>query len=298
MAYSEDELAGLSETERAALTATDEQDDETLNDIAGDGDGDEGEGDEGNEEGDDSSDDAGDDKADDKAAGDDKGADDIAVPDADLKVSLDDFDLDDVPTVLFVPNLSSELSAEAEAAIEALETKLDDGEISQAEYRKEVRAIETESRNEDIRKQLWAAEQAAFFKANPDYSAGKNPELFAQLNKEVMRIARDPNNTLTGIQTICLAKHNLAEAIEFAEFKAAKAAQKNDGKPVDGKKTVPAKPSAKRPDLQTLRDTPSADTTDTGQDKFAHLDKLSGMALEAAISRMSQAEQDAYLAGA
>jgi hypothetical protein len=179
--------------------------------------------------------------------------------------------------------------------IEALDAKLDEGEISLIEHRKEVRKLEAKSQNEEIAGQLWKAEQVAFLKDNKQYVATTNPENFAKINKEVMRVANDPANSgLTGIQMLYLAKHNLDESAAFAEFKALR----KSGKVPEGKKAVPGKPAAARPNLQTLRDTPSADLTDVGQDKFAHLDKLSGMALEKAISSLSPADYNAYVTGA
>ena len=311
--YTEEELSGLSDTERKALTATEDDDDEALADIAGDsGDG-EDEDDQGDD--DDSSDNG---KAADITAGDDKDADKIATPDADLEAIIDDFDLNDVPAVAFAPKLSGDvlpqyqaeidkITAAKQAEIDAIETKNDEGELSPSEYRSQIRAIEnsirTETRkleassqNDEIAGQLWKAEQAAFFKANPELSQVKNPEEWAKLNKEVIRVANNPANAgLSGIQTLCLAKYNLSEAAEFAEFKAMKAAQKSGKKGDD--KGIPKKPAAKRPDHQTLRDVPAADVSDVGQDKFAHLDKLSGVRLEAAIAKMTPEEQDAYLSG-
>lgn len=315
MAYTEEELAALSQTERDALIATDD-DDATLADIAGDDDDDSGDDDGSDDDkgGDDDSDDKGDD---DKSGDDDKGADDKGGDDT----VADDFDLDDVPAVTFVPKLSGEVlpayqaeidkvTAAKQAEIDALEDKLDEGELDKAAYRAqknaleasirtEIRKIEAASQNAEIAGQLWEAEQTAFFKANPKYAQAKNPAEWDKLNKEVIKVANDPANAkLTGIQTLCLAKHNLSEAVAFAEFKAARALQKAGKTPADNKSGIPKKPAAKRPDQQTLRDVPAADAADIGQDKFAHLDKLSGVQLEAEIAKMTPEEHEAYLMGA
>jgi hypothetical protein len=321
MPYTEEELAALSQTERDALTATEDDDDATLADIAGDDDDDSGDDDSSDDDkgGDDDSDDKGGDTkgADDKSGDDDKGADDKGGDDN----VADDFDLDDVPAVAFAPKLSGEVlpvyqadidkvTVAKQAEIDALEDKLDEGELDKAAYRAqrnaieaslktEIRKLEAASQNDEIAGQLWQAEQAAFFKANPDYTQAKNPAEWDKLNKEVIKVASDPANAkLTGIQTLCLAKHNLSEAVAFAEFKAARALQKAGKTPADDKSGIPKKPAAKRPDQQTLRDVPAADAADIGQDKFAHLDKLSGVRLEAAIAKMTPEEQEAYLMGA
>lgn len=47
-----------------------------------------------------------------------------------------------------------------------------------------------------------------------------------------------------------------------------------------------------------VRDVPAADTADVGNDRFAHLDKLTGLKLEAAIAAMTEADKQAYLSGA
>lgn len=44
-----------------------------------------------------------------------------------------------------------------------------------------------------------------------------------------------------------------------------------------------------------LGDMPPAEIADTGGSEWAHLDRLSGLALEAALAKMSPAEQDRYL---
>lgn len=292
--YTEEELAALSPTEREALTGGYEDDDETLSDIAGDTDNGEDDGDTGDDDDDDDESPA-DEKPAEAPETEEPSTEEAPEPATVILVS-DDFDLDSVPAVNFTPKLSGEILPEFEAQIESLDEQLDAGDISAAEHRREVRKVEAASNNQEIGGQLWQAEQAAFFRANPELRQDKNPEGWAELNKELLKVANDPaTRNMTGIQNLCLAKHNIAEAKEFAAFKASRKAGATPDAPAA--KTVPKKPSAAKPNQQTLRDVPAADMPEVGQDKFAHLDKLSGLKLEAAIANMSPAEQKAYLEG-
>jgi len=323
--YTEEELSKLSPTEREVLAGGDEENEEILNDIAGDDDdeGDDDDGDGGSGDGEGKADGAEDkQQADDQDGESDKPDDQDADQSADDVTTAEEFNIEDVPAVTFVPKLSGEIlpSFQAEidkvetskqAELDALEEKMEAGEISAKEYREasrkidaeirtETRKLEAASQNAEMGSQLWQAEQLAFFKANPEYTQAKNPAEWEKLNKELLKVANDPANAkLTGIQTLCLAKHNLSEAAAFAEFKAARALQKAGKAPADGKETIPKKPAAKRPgtEHQTLRDVPAADAADVGQDKFSHLDKLSGIALEAAVSRLSPEDYKAYVSG-
>ena len=312
--YTEAELALLSDTEREALTSTD-VDDEGLAEIAGDDDG-EDDDDDGTEEDGDADDseseeantegEQADDPGEEQEAEQEEVADEVAL------------DLDNIPPVHFVPKLSGDvlprfqqqidaLEGSKQAERDALEDKFEAGDIDSKAYREQSRAIdsalraetrkiEAASQNAEINGQLWAAEQAAFFRANKTYTREVNPVLWGTLNQEVMRVANDPATAgLTGIQVLCLAKANVEKA-----FSAMFPGASKDKAPADkpGKKPVTPKPKAQRPTHQTLRDVPAADTADVGNDRFAHLDKLTGLKLEAAIAAMSEADKQAYLSGA
>ena len=313
--YTEAELALLSDTEREALTATD-VDDEGLAEIAGDDD-EAGDGDDDYGAGDEEEEAAGPEEADTEGEqtddpGEEQEAEQEEVAD---EVALD---LDSIPPVHFVPKLSGDvlprfqqqidaLEGSKQAERDALEDKFEAGDIDSKAYREQSRAIdsalraetrkiEAASQNAEINGQLWAAEQAAFFRANKTYTRESNPVLWGTLNQEVMRVANDPATAgLTGIQVLCLAKANVEKA-----FSAMFPGASKDKAPTEksGKKPVTPKPKAQRPTHQTLRDVPAADTADVGNDRFAHLDKLTGLKLEAAIAAMSEADKQAYLSGA
>lgn len=311
--YTEAELALLSDTERETLTATD-VDDESLAEIAGD---DEDEGDDDLEEGDGADEEEGADEGDPKHDG-DQDDDGEEQEEAEQEAPVEELSLDDIPPVHFVPKLSGDVLPQFQQQIDALENskqaerdaledKFEAGEIDSKAYRESVRAIdsalraetrkiEAASQNAEINGQLWAAEQAAFFKANKTYTREANPVLWGTLNQEVMRVANDPATAgLTGIQVLCLAKANVEKA-----FSAMFPGASKDKAPAEkgGKKPVTPKPKAQRPTHQTLRDVPAADTADVGNDRFAHLDKLTGLKLEAAIAAMTEADKQAYLSGA
>ena len=312
--YTEAELALLSDTEREALTATD-VDDEGLAEIAGDDDDGEDDADDGTEEDGDA-----DDSESEEAGTEGEQADDDPgeEQEAEQEEVADEVALDDIPPVHFVPKLSGDvlprfqqqidaLEGSKQAERDALEDKFEAGDIDSKAYREQSRAIdsalraetrkiEAASQNAEINGQLWAAEQAAFFKANKTYTREANPVLWGTLNQEVMRVANDPATAgLTGIQVLCLAKANVEKAFS-AMFPGASKDKAAAEKP--GKKVVTPKPKAQRPTHQTLRDVPAADTADVGNDRFAHLDKLTGLKLEAAIASMSEADKQAYLSGA
>ena len=309
--YTEAELALLSDTEREALTATD-VDDEGLAEIAGDDDDEEDDADDGTEEDDGAED------SDSEESGTEGEQDDDPGEEQEQEDPAEEMLLDDIPPVHFVPKLSGDvlprfqqqidaLEGSKQAERDALEDKFEAGDIDSKTYREQSRAIdsalraetrkiEAASQNAEINGQLWAAEQAAFFRANKTYTREANPVLWGTLNQEVMRVANDPATAgLTGIQVLCLAKANVEKAFS-AMFPGASKDKAPAEKP--GKKPVTPKPKAQRPNHQTLRDVPAADTADVGNDRFAHLDKLTGLKLEAAIASMSEADKQAYLSGA
>lgn len=306
--------AGLSQQEIDAINGVDDdQDDAALADIAGDDDGDDAGGDDdgGQDEDDAAGDGAGDVSDGGEGAGDqgDEGQDGQPVATDDLFAVVPD----DLPEVTFTPKLSGELLPEfaqateqaydaADAKIDAIEAKFSEGELDEDAKRAEIRKVERErdaeirrlnasSQNMEIEGQKWQAEQAAFFKANDAYA--KNNTLFNALNAEVVRIANLPESAgKSGLQVLYAAKATVDAAIMAIAGTARAAAT-----PKAAQTSQPQKPKARMPDVKTLTDVPAAAAPEVGQDRFAHLDKLDGLQLEAALARMSEADQAAYLAG-
>lgn len=223
-----------------------------------------------------------------------------------------DFTADDL-AVAFVPKLSGVLLPDFEEAVTkeyskadeqlaALETRYETGEIEEAVYKQEVRRherlrdaeirkLEAASSNTEVEMQLWQAEQQAFFKANPQYS---QPILYNALNAEVIRIVNLPEAAgKNGLQVLAAAKRVVEQQLQAVTD----LATNKDSQPKQPEKAAIKRPAAKRPDVPTLAGVPQAAAADVGADKWSHLDKLSGMAFESALAKLSEADQQAYLAG-
>lgn len=308
----EAQAAGLSQEEVDAINGVDaDQDDDALAEIAGDAtdEGDDGyasdESGDSDEEGSDSE--GGEEEGADLWGGSEAGAGDSAGDAGDAGDAGSLFDGIEAPTdVPFTPRLTGDLLPEyseatekaydaADARIEAIEQKYADGELDEREKRAEVRKIERErdleirkisaaSHNAELEAQKWEAHQQAFFRANKAYT---QPLLFNALNAEVIRIANLPESAgKSGIEVLLAAKRSVDRQLMAVTGKA----------PDSDTQSKPPKPKAGRPDVQTLGGVPAAAAADTGGDKWAWLDKLSGMQYEAALAKLSEADQAAYAA--
>lgn len=310
----EAQAAGLSQEEIDAINEVDEQAEEGTEEATEE---------EADEENDDASDESGD-NTDEEADGDDDGeaaddTDDAEEQEADSVTeetappATDDlFAGIEPPVGAFVPKLSGELLPEfaqateqvhdaADAKMEAIEAKFDAGDLDEAAKRAEIRKIERErdaearkinaaSQNAEIGAQRWEAEQKAFFKTHAEYG---EPWMFNLLNAEVVRIANLPESAgRSGSEVLEAARRSVERHIEEAFAKRHRKAPEQEQK-----KQTEGKPKAKRPDVQTLGGVPAAAAPDTGNDRWAQLDKLTGMAYETALSRLSESDQAAYLAG-
>lgn len=207
----------------------------------------------------------------------------------------------------FTPRYVAEPVADAAAQFAALEekkdtlrTQLSEGDIGLDEFTaqydaigKEERALERSTLKAEIAseqsqqsaEQRWAWEQEQFFadKANVAY---KDKYLLAALNEAVKDLANDPaNGTKAGPWFLNKANEMIRERF---------------GAPATPKVDPPTPPVVNgKPRVQpppTLANMPSAELPETGMaDEFAHLDKLTGFHLEAALARMTQEQQDRYL---
>lgn len=208
------------------------------------------------------------------------------------------------------PILVAEAPADAEAKLAEIATKkdeviaqFDDGDITAKEMQAQLDALGKQEREieraldkaqiakdleEQRRRNEWDAQCAAFLKAHAEYDGGKG-ERFEHLNETLKAIAVMPRNAgLTGPELLDKA-HKLVLA-ERGETPAPKA----DAKPA-------AKPAIPKPNLPpNLAGVPAATGNDPGEGKWASLDRLrdagNGVAYEAALAKLSQADRDAYLA--
>lgn len=287
--YTDDDMTGLSPEERDAINGVDESegDEQSVGDDADD----DAEDDEDDDSGtDDTTADA---AADDSAAdtnGDDAGAVDSAAADAASSADDDSFPVvTDLPAIAFVPTFSGEILPEYQSRIDEIDAKFDAGDIDAKTHRAAVRKLEAASQNTESSTQLWNKQQEVFLQHNPQFSADKNRIMFGALNQEVIRLANTPESAgKSGLEILYAAKQNVEKALGIVK-------QSPTAKPDD--KKLADKPKAARPTLKTLADVPAADKDNESGDRFAALDKMVGIELERALSKLSAADYEAYTRG-
>jgi hypothetical protein len=186
---------------------------------------------------------------------------------------------------------------------DALAEKFDAGDLTGAEFNKQLdafnkaeRGIETLVNNADLAAKLevqrrqneWDRQCASFFDANKQYN---DPALFEQFNDTVKAVAMMPRNMkLTGDQVLVKA-HNMLQA--------------ELGNPITAPATAPAtKAEAKLPAPQpqlppNVGALPAADVTDATGGRFDALNRLAMSGdvegYEAALSKLSPADHEAYM---
>ncbi len=269
---------GLTDAEREAISAFDADETGALEELLGDEDGEEDE--QGGED-----------------DGTPDGSDDAATP----EVTTIPFDPAADPVAPVVPEGPVEafrfiddgvLLPQFEQAMGELHEKMVEGDVSAAEYHRELNKLQAANRNtkEQGQYQEWQGQQwdrtcNNFYTRNPEWTQEKlNPVVWGAFNAEVIRVGQDPRcQWYSGAQVIEAAKQNVADAF--------------------GMKSGAVKPQAAgkaatmpRPTLQTLAHTPAADANEIAGE-FAALDKLSGLQLEAAVSKMSSEQVQRYLHG-
>lgn len=284
--YTEEELAGLTAEERAALeedddTETDEEEaDETES-------GDETEADAGDDaaEGADDGEQQADDGADDSDEGDESGAERSQQQGPIL--------------VAEAPEKAEERLGEIKTAKAELRKKYDDGELTFDEYESQVEALDDERM--EIRLALKEAETAAKiehqrqvnereaqingFLAEIGVKRDFSDLRFAALDNAVKIIAGKEENADLGVREILEKAYGLCVEQGVIQKKADKAPE------VQAK---PRKPIATVPNLAKV---PAADQTDTDDgNRFAYIDRIADpVAREKAFQKLSPADQEAYL---
>lgn len=291
MAYTEEELASLTDEEREGLL------DENLLD-------DEPEGDE--DDGDDAGEPAataGADDADDEQPGRDDGAD----PDDAAAAAEQEAAQGTAPALI-----KSELPADLETKLadidkreDELSEKFEDGELTTAEYRAELRKL-TSERGELEKAQLkhslaedfnqaqleanWNRDVAAFLKAHPEVQTSELrmdsfDSVVRKVTAETMQAGKSP-----GTADLEKAYKTWAEQLGIQQAPA-----KGDKKAADP--APGAKPRRELP--PSLANVPAAEMQDTQDGRWAQLDRLmekDPIAFESALGKLSEADQDAYLA--
>jgi hypothetical protein len=289
----EDEMIGLSDEEKAALSDDDETGD-TDTDDGHDDDHDDGANDD-HDDGDSSDSDA---DADSKPKGDkggdaasDTGADDDADSEKEFQAqykaeAVDDYD--------------GKVSSIAEKK-EDLLGRFQDGEIDIGQYQKERDTIDQELRAIDkaqlkhemsveqsnqSAEQRWTWEQDRFFENDSNKIYKENPIISAALDTAIKNLAEKAKTDSA------IASKPMGWFLKEADRQVRSIM--NLGTTGKGKTNRRADLSNLPPNLG---DYASSDLSDnfSKTDEFSALDKLGGMELEAALARLSPAEQDRYL---
>lgn len=315
--YSDDELAELTDEERAGLAELQAETEAEDGDEADEGYGDADEADEESE-------------ADDGAEG-DGDADDVTSEDADKdekpSAAADDDsgepeadeDKEDAPEPVrpaFVadPDIKDKI-ADIDKQLDDLAAKFDEGDLTAKELRAQSRALEDQ--RQELREQIiradvardaaiqnWRSHVGQFIADNPAYKQGT--DAFAMLDDEVKRLQVRTENPfdpalLKKAHLSLVAKARALLGQSGNDDPAPKADQQQ-------KKTAtePKKPGSRQPKSaigeipQTLATVPASDTVSVDDGgKFGYLDRLSDrdpVKYEQALAKLSQAERDAYLA--
>jgi hypothetical protein len=329
---SEDEaMALLSPEERAALEDPDEaaalkkiageSGNDDNDDDGGDDDHDGGakasgeEGDDNDDEGDDNEGgDDDDDKADldpaKKAADDQSGADAeadaaaAAAKQADDDAAATQAALDLSPLQAAYKARLDAIAAEKSAAFK----KYNDGEITPEEYAAadEKAANDRDAARDDLQSNTAWFREVHAFKGDVikeiNYDKPENAEKFSSFDDWVKRLGSKPENADKPARWFLEEAHKKVK-LEYGAADAASAApQSKTGKAAEPQKTT-GKPGKKAPDLTKIPPTvgglPSAaeEQADGDSGEFAHLDGLSGMALERALAKLSPEQEERYLRG-
>lgn len=208
------------------------------------------------------------------------------------------------------PILVAEAPADAEARLAEISngkaellTKFDDGEIAAKEYQAELdkfakqereieRAIDKANLAAEMEQQRqrneWFSSVNRFIEANPLYKPESNPRLYRALDAEVRDLANRPEAaSWSGDRILQEAHKNLSEAFGL-------------GKPAAQPAAQPEKKAVPKPQLPpTLAKVPAAEQSDTGEGKWAALDRMATadpLGYEEALTKMSDSERNAYLA--
>lgn len=284
--FTDEELEGLSESERAALEDDDGQDDTTVDDqgsLDDDGDDTGGTGDDGDDD------------------GDDKGDDQQPATPPNPAANAAERTADQPPE--FQPHHDAPPLEESRAKLDdisakksELRTKLNEGDIGLDEYTEQYDALSRDERQTErdmwraeeaqkVEKQRWEWEQEKFFSA-PENTIYKDKYALVALDTAVKDLARDPKNAgrpdgwfLTEADKLIRDRFNFGQPAK---------GQQNQRQNQQGRKDIPP----------TLSGMPAAEQPDVGGgDEFSHLDRLEGFDLEAALAKMTPEQQERYLQG-
>lgn len=299
MGLTAEELAMLTDEERAGYEEDEDLDDDNDGaDSGADDDSDDGAGDDGdNGAGDDADDDG-------KTPSDDNGKSDQGADDEgdDQGKADDEGDKANAPQPkpLFTAELPSDLEAQRtglDTKEDDLVTKFDNGDITFAEYNKEMRALNSERSKLDrleLKAELaqeaqqnqidntWQSTAMSFVDAHP--LIGKNETTWASFDAVLRRVTSEvmAKGQQPGQRELDKAYKQWADDLGIQSDPKAKTETK-----IKRENIVPP----------ILGKVPASTATDTDDGKWAHLDRLADkdpLAYEAAMMRLSEAERDEY----
>lgn len=204
----------------------------------------------------------------------------------------------------FVPEYKADPVADFDEQLKALNerkrelrTQYQDGDITLDEYEDQRDQVESEvltlreanfkatiaqEQQQQINQQRWMWEVERFLAENAYIR--DNRAAFRAVDALIIDLKSDPaNQGKPNRWFLDEAKRQYEEAPRGAS-----------AQPVASKEP-PKKP--KKPVPPNLGDMPNAELPETGGNEWAHLDKLDGMELEAALAKLSQADQERYLRG-
>lgn len=184
----------------------------------------------------------------------------------------------------------------------AITAKFDDGDLTASEMNAELEALNKEERKlervidraeiaTDLENQRITNDRTkeinTFLK---DVSIPNDPKnlRFQTLNQAVIQVASDPANATLGATAIMKKAHDLCVAEGVLPAKAATTDLAPPKKQLTPPKELNAPP--------TLAAVPASDVVLTEENRFAHLNRMNPDQREAAFSKMSEADQNAYLA--
>lgn len=190
--------------------------------------------------------------------------------------------------------------AKVAADLAALKAEFDDGELTSKEYsdkydelQKDLRAIERETIKREVEAETlkaqgqkeWQNAQARFFKSKGNERFQSDENLLLALDSQVKKLATGTMANSTGDEILAEARALVAKSFGLPDTAPPK---KDDKRPAR-----PGRPEA----LPNIGGLPAAGTERPQDSKFASLSRLTGEALEEAVSRLSKADQDEWARG-
>lgn len=223
---------------------------------------------------------------------------------AEAGTGADEWKPDDSPAYDLPPANAQEKLDDIERRRAELAQKFDDGELNMREWREAVKPLDGEERSlhDQVMRASITRDAAlgvyqrstvpGFLKEHPEYADGS--PLYNALDAEVRKLQvqqpRNPFDPRLLAEADRRVKAATLKALGLDPTALAKPAQQAAAKPA-------AQAGPKREIPPTLANVPASGVTETGTvDKFAYLDKLSGLAFEAALAKLSPADRDAYMA--